>query len=347
MVVKSRKLSVISCSNNPDMDYYFQLKKQAVVEAMYLGPSSCVMDSVLSIACFSNKNGPSVRLVLDILWALMQSIRLKFCGVTHVVFDNVHIANVMYGACFKILRIRQIHTIHDQVIHPGNNSRVTQLYYQYFCRYFADEYIFFSDNVFAFDSNKKGHKLKLCGFQKHAPEDVSGKDVLFFGRIQPYKGLEYLLGIAGFLENQYPQSRLIVMGSGESPYLQQLSNRANVQVCNRFFSKEELIEAARNSAVTVLPYTSATQSGVMIESYSLGLPVVSFDVGCLAEYCPNDDYGYTVPLSDTNAFNQKVGMFIDNVELCKNKLLNNFDQEFGVIAFNQQFKDFVFRLLHQ
>ena len=323
------------------MDYYFQLKKQAVSDAVFFGPSSCAHTSLLDVACFSRKNGLSLRLIFDVFWALSQSIRLKFAGVTHVLFDNVHIANVVYGICFKLLRIEQIHTIHDQVIHPGRHARVTELYYQYFCRPCADKYVFFSDGLFLFDPDKKSHVLKLCGFEQYCKPTKGGQNVLFFGRIQPYKGLEYLEAIADFLRHQYPQSRLIVMGSGYSPYLSNLGKRANVRLYNRFFSKEELITAAESSAVTVMPYTSATQSGVMIESYSLGLPVVFFDVGRLSDYCLNDIFGQAVELGDLDQFNRYIAYYIDHSAAVHQRLLDKFESMYGVTAFNQQYRQLI------
>lgn len=342
--MKSPKISVISCSSNPDMVYYFQIKKQAVSDAIYLGPSICAHTSLLHIACFSHKNGFSLRLFFDVLWGLVQSLRLKFFGVTHVLFDNVHIANVAYGIFFKILRIKQIHTIHDRAIHPGSNARVTELYYQYFCRLCADEYVFFSNGLFVFDPDKKGHVLKLCGFEQYDKQTTGGRDVLFFGRIQPYKGVEHLEAIADFLGDQYPQSRLIVMGSGDSPYLSNLDERANVELHNRYFSKEELIAAAEFSAVTVVPYTSATQSGVMIESYSLGLPVVFFDVGCLSEYCPSDIFGRPVALGDVDQFNRCVADYIDDSASASQRLLASFESMYGLTAFHEQYRQLIKRL---
>lgn len=344
MTKKYQKLSIISFSNNPDMDYYFNLKKEVFPTPIFLGPASNG-NNLLDISCFSHKNGLSIRLLFDVFWAILQSIRLRSKGITHVIFDNTHISSVVYGVFFKALRIKQIHTIHDQTVHPGKNSLVTELYYRYFCKYFSDEYIFFSKVKFEFDPQKPAHFMRLCGFEKNEPSTLKGKDVLFFGRMQPYKGIEYLATLSCYLELHHPDSKLIVMGQGHSPHLEALHQRANVVVSNRYFSKAELIRVASQCAVTALPYTSATQSGVMIESYSLGLPVVYFKVGSLHDYCPNETFGLAAELGDLETFNHNLSAYLQDTPNSKKRLLDVFNEEFGVAAFQKQFTKLVNQIL--
>lgn len=344
MTKKFQKLSIISFSKNPDMERYFKLKKEVFPHPIYLGPARH-RTSLFDISCFSRKNGLSILLFLDIVWATLQSIRLRFKGVTHVIFDNVHISSIFYGILFKALKIKQIHTIHDQTIHPGSSSLVTAIYYKYYCKYFSDEYIFFSNASFEFDPDKKNHVLKLCGFEKYESSRSTGKNALFFGRIQPYKGIEYLAAISDYLLVHHKDSKLVVMGRGYSPHLESLQQRSNVVVSNKFFSKEDLVQVAQQCAVTVLPYTSATQSGVMIESYSLGLPVVFFNAGSLRDYCPDDRFGLSAEIGDIDTLCQNLSTFLSVAPNAKGLLLNAFDTEFGVSAFEQQFIDLANRVL--
>ena len=102
------------------------------------------------------------------------------------------------------------------------------------------------------------------------------KNILFFGRISPYKGVEYLLEAMSIVHAQYPDAICTVMGGGEfyfdvTPYL----NTSYVKIVNRFIATSELISAIESSFVVVCPYTDATQSGVVYTSYALHKPVIA------------------------------------------------------------------------
>ena len=53
--------------------------------------------------------------------------------------------------------------------------------------------------------------------------------------------------------------------------------------------------------MVVLPYRSATQSGVTHVAYALGVPVITTDVGGLAETVRPDETGLVVPPEDPAA----------------------------------------------
>jgi glycosyltransferase involved in cell wall biosynthesis len=337
---KFQKLSVVSCSNNPDMHHYFSLKRKYFPDLQCIGPPSDDFNNLLNRSCFSRTNGISLWLVIDLFFSFFQSIRLKLKGVEIVIFDNVHVVNIFYGCFLRLLNIRQIHTIHDQVVHPGVKSKSTEFYYRYFCPKFANSYIFFSENKFLFDPSKNYHRLKLSGFDDNTSSPNSNSnDVIFFGRIEPYKGLEFLDAVSSYLSVHHPDSKLIIMGSGKSCHLDNLKDNCNVELLNSVYSKADLINKSRSCCVSIMPYTSATQSGVMIESYSLGLPAVFFDVGSLRENCDNKMFGLAVNLGDIDAFNSAISHFIKYPFISKDYLKENFGHSYGIPAFRIQFRE--------
>ena len=67
---------------------------------------------------------------------------------------------------------------------------------------------------------------------------------------------------------------------------------------NRFISHEELPGFFRDAAVVVLPYTSASQSGIFPLAYSFGKPVVATRVGALPDVVVDGVTGLLVEPGD-------------------------------------------------
>jgi glycosyltransferase involved in cell wall biosynthesis len=113
--------------------------------------------------------------------------------------------------------------------------------------------------------------------------------ILFFGRIAPYKGLEILVAAFQRIAAQSPNYRLVIAGRpdrGCEQYLQDIMReieRIGIrdQVIQRIghIPDEETEVYFKAADVSVLPYTDASQSGVLILGYSFGLPVIATNVG--------------------------------------------------------------------
>jgi D-inositol-3-phosphate glycosyltransferase len=119
------------------------------------------------------------------------------------------------------------------------------------------------------------------------------KAILFFGRIRPYKGLEYLLAAYQQLVSRSPEYRLIIAGEpkkGSERYLDEIQqtirriDRDGRIVCKiKFIPDEEMELYLKAADVLVLPYKEIFQSGVLFLAYSFGLPVVAANVGSFRE----------------------------------------------------------------
>jgi D-inositol-3-phosphate glycosyltransferase len=120
------------------------------------------------------------------------------------------------------------------------------------------------------------------------------KAILFFGRIRPYKGIEYLLDAFRLLStDERANYRLIVAGEpkkGSEEYLDEIQrsikrdfNQGQVILRIQFIPDEEMELYLKGADVLVLPYKEIFQSGVLFLAYSFGLPVVATDVGSFRE----------------------------------------------------------------
>lgn len=112
--------------------------------------------------------------------------------------------------------------------------------------------------------------------------DSSRKNLLFFGLIRDYKGLDLLIEAMGELEDDY---QLIIAGEcyGNFEKYQALIDtspaRNRIQVHNAYISDEEIPVYFSAADALILPYRSATQSGVVSVAYHYDLPMVATPVG--------------------------------------------------------------------
>jgi glycosyltransferase involved in cell wall biosynthesis len=117
------------------------------------------------------------------------------------------------------------------------------------------------------------------------------RTILFFGRITPYKGLEYLIAAFGQvlgLQNY----RLIVAGKPDKceeywrairEEIREYVQKGQVLLKANFIPDDETEVYFKAADVVVLPYRDIYQSGVLFLGHSFGLPVVAADVGSLKD----------------------------------------------------------------
>lgn len=118
--------------------------------------------------------------------------------------------------------------------------------------------------------------------------------ILFFGRLTRYKGLDILLEAFNELRADY-NARLVIAGAGDlSPYEETLSDMDSVEVVNRWIADEEVPRIFRRASLVVLPYTSATQSGVLTIAAHYSLPVIATRTGGIPEQIENEYTGLLV-----------------------------------------------------
>jgi len=106
------------------------------------------------------------------------------------------------------------------------------------------------------------------------PEDKTA--LLFFGLIRPYKGLALLLKAL----KHHPDKHLFIVGECYENWekyqqlIEHLKIENQITVVNRFVSEEEAALFFSVATATILPYTSATQSGVLALAYHYETPLV-------------------------------------------------------------------------
>lgn len=130
----------------------------------------------------------------------------------------------------------------------------------------------------------------------HLQLDPKCRYALFFGLIRDYKGLDTLLG--AWAKFKRAGHKLIVAGefyTSRDKYLNIIDSLGlkDDVILHDFFVKDEDVKHYFSAAdCVVLPYKTATQSGVTQICYNFCTPVIVTRVGGLQEIVPDDRVGY-------------------------------------------------------
>ena len=145
--------------------------------------------------------------------------------------------------------------------------------------------------------------------------------ILFFGFVRRYKGLHVLLESMPAVRDALPDVHLLVAGEfydDEDPYqkkVELLDLQNQVKLVNQYIPKDEVADYFAAADVVVQPYLSATQSGVAQVAYQFEVPIITTDVGGLAETVPHEEAGLIVPPDDAAALaNAIVRFFVDDMQ---------------------------------
>lgn len=153
---------------------------------------------------------------------------------------------------------------------------------------------------------------------KHTAREKLGvrdeRILLFFGYVRPYKGLDLLLQALPVVLEQL-EVRLLVVGEfyeDERRYrrmIEALGLTERVTLRTEYVPNEEARLYFAACDVVVLPYRSATQSGIVQLAYQLEKPCIVTDVGGLAEMVQDGQTGYVVPPESPKALAEAVLRF--------------------------------------
>jgi glycosyltransferase involved in cell wall biosynthesis len=124
------------------------------------------------------------------------------------------------------------------------------------------------------------------------------KNILFFGLIRTYKGLDILLEAFGMLPDDY---QLIVAGEPYGSFeryqeiIDRLPGKDRIHLNLKYIKDSEVADWFSAADLAVLPYRSATQSGISSVSYHFEIPMVVTDVGGLKETIGDRGTGLVAP----------------------------------------------------
>ena len=174
--------------------------------------------------------------------------------------------------------------------------------------------------------------------------------ILFFGIIREYKGLDVLIESINILKSKFEDFHLLIVGEcyeNISKYYSLIKKYQLDEIItfiNEYVPDKEVAKYFSCSDVVVLPYKTASQSGVIQIAYNFDVPIITTDVGGLSEYIDDGKTGFLVrsnnpsELSEVlykNIENNHFNELSDNIKEYKKK----FSWEYFIDGINEISKD--------
>jgi len=164
----------------------------------------------------------------------------------------------------------------------------------------------------------KKHLLPLFMYDsgptyRHGPGVLQ---LLFFGFVRPYKGLDTLIKAVGILKDH--DVSLTIAGefwNGKAEFLKlagDLGISEKVNIIDRYVPDDEMRRYFSSADLVVLPYKQTVTSGIIATAYGFGKPVLATDVGGFHEIVKDGCTGKLVPPDDPQAFADGIVWFINN-----------------------------------
>jgi glycosyltransferase involved in cell wall biosynthesis len=216
--------------------------------------------------------------------------------------DVVHILNgegfpysIAMSIMAKVKKIPLVVTVHDPIPHPDNfleslnfslnrftlsNASLVHVHKSHQSREIVKKGV---------AANKVAvipHGNFASRYLKYADKNIKKENIiLFFGKIESYKGLDVLLNSIDLIPSKW---KVLIAGPGLITPRQRIiiARDERVELINRYLSDSEVCHLFQRSRILVLPYTQVTQSSLPSIGAAYGLMIVSSDLdGFKEEVC--------------------------------------------------------------
>jgi len=161
------------------------------------------------------------------------------------------------------------------------------------------------------------------------------KVLLFFGLIREYKGLDILINAMEKIKTELEDYTLLIVGEcyeNENKYTELIKKAGitdNVKCHYSFIPDNEVGKYFSAADVVVLPYKTASQSGIVQIAYHFDTPVIVSNVGGLPEIVDEGKTGYCVE-PNSNAFAKAIKAFYEKDNISEmNSNISEYKSQFS------------------
>lgn len=251
--------------------------------------------------------------------------------------DIIHLqSGVSWELALKVLfpRIPMIVTMHDITKHPSWSGQSLTYTFQ---QWTLDMAMKLSDALIVHGESMLERATGYCrarGLSKiieSIPHGIISRygngvarvhsspsgNVLFFGFLNKYKGVEYLIRAEPLIRKKLPCVNIRIEGFTDrtSYYRSLLCQDSKIQMVLKRADDKRVSELFQWADAIILPYIEASQSGVLQLAMAFAVPPVVTRVGGLPEVVVDGVTGLVVPPSDEVALADAIIELLTNAEL--------------------------------
>jgi len=171
--------------------------------------------------------------------------------------------------------------------------------------------------------------------------------VLFFGLVRSYKGLDILIDAMKKIDLNKYRIRILVAGEfydEKEKYTAsiQAGQKQNFTILDRFVTQQEASEIFKLSDLLVLPYKTASQSGVLADALNFELPAVVSNHPGLTEFIRDEKNGMIFENKNADALAAKIQKFFSD-----ETLRDSMRSELGKLKQQLSWENFTLQLLNE
>lgn len=278
----------------------------------------------------SGKSGMTVGGLLKVPFKLIRAlsiIKKESPDIVH--FTHKHIWNYPIIKLLKVFNknIKIVHSIHDPIGHEGDKVKNGVMMYNRKIVKLADVLVVHSANALKQLKENYTFDTKVCmaNFAQSQWKDFQScditKNILFFGRVNRYKGCDKIPMLSEALLKLDKDITIKIVGKAsddlEQTLIDNINSCKNVEWDNRFISDSELEQVFYNSDITLIMYNHISQSGVICDSYNNSVPVAAFNIDGMDEFVFDGKTGLLVEPFNIEKYAKAIVELINDKEKWK------------------------------
>jgi starch synthase len=141
-------------------------------------------------------------------------------------------------------------------------------------------------------------------------------NILLFGKIAPYKGIDYLIRAVKRVTEKFPQVTVTIAGAGNfARYESLIKGDSHFIVDNRFIPDDEVAQLFQKAAIVVLPYADGSQTSIISIAGAFKKPVIATGVGNFPEMVEHGKTGFIVPARNADALAEAITKLLKDDKL--------------------------------
>jgi glycosyltransferase involved in cell wall biosynthesis len=149
----------------------------------------------------------------------------------------------------------------------------------------------------------------------------SPTDLVFFGKVEPYKGLDTLAEALRLLASRGIEPTVRIVGAGSigeaAPQMAQFAtlHPERVDRVDEYAGPDDIAAAIDSAAAVVLPYLSAAGSSTLAITGALAAPVIASRTGCFADFTVDGQSSILVPPGNAGALADAIARVLSDARV--------------------------------